>query len=41
MEEIVKQHWAQFGRNYYTRYDYEGVDSAKATEVPATARTAL
>ncbi len=30
VEKIVKQHWQQFGRNYYTRYDYEGVDKGAA-----------
>ena len=29
--EIMKAHWAEYGRNYYTRHDYEGVDSAAAT----------
>ncbi|MBK1705159.1 alpha-D-glucose phosphate-specific phosphoglucomutase [Halochromatium glycolicum] len=28
--EIVRDHWRQFGRNYYTRHDYEGIDSAAA-----------
>lgn len=28
--EIVKQHWAQYGRDYFTRHDYEAVDSEKA-----------
>jgi len=28
--EIVREHWARFGRNYYTRHDYEGIDSAAA-----------
>ena len=28
--EIVHAHWATFGRNYYTRHDYEGVDTAGA-----------
>jgi phosphoglucomutase len=28
--EIVRDHWRRFGRNYYTRHDYEGVDSAAA-----------
>lgn len=23
VEEIVRQHWAVYGRHYYTRYDYE------------------
>ena len=33
VEEIVKEHWAKYGRNYYTRYDYEGVASDKADAV--------
>jgi phosphoglucomutase len=28
--EIVHAHWASFGRNYYTRHDYEGVDTEGA-----------
>jgi len=28
--DIVKEHWQRFGRNYYTRHDYEAVDSAAA-----------
>ena len=31
--QIVLQHWRRFGRNFYTRYDYEGVDSAAAADV--------
>jgi len=23
VEDIVRQHWAKYGRHYYTRYDYE------------------
>ena len=30
VESIVKDHWATYGRNYYCRYDYEGVDKPKA-----------
>ena len=33
VEDIVKEHWSKYGRNYYTRYDYEGVDSDKADAV--------
>ncbi len=29
--EIVTEHWRRFGRNYYTRHDYEAVDSDAAT----------
>ncbi len=28
--EILADHWAKFGRNYYSRHDYEAVDSAAA-----------
>jgi phosphoglucomutase len=28
--EIVTDHWRRFGRNYYTRHDYEAVDSEAA-----------
>ena len=30
VEEIVKAHWKKYGRNYYSRHDYEGVDGAIA-----------
>ena len=25
VEDIVRSHWAEYGRNYYTRYDCENV----------------
>ena len=28
--EIVRAHWAEFGRNYYSRHDYEAIDAKKA-----------
>lgn len=28
--DIVREHWAKYGRNYYSRHDYEGIDSAAA-----------
>ena len=28
--EIVTEHWRKFGRNFYTRHDYEAVDSEAA-----------
>lgn len=31
--EIVQEHWRKFGRNYYSRHDYEGVDSEAAATV--------
>ncbi|ATX79409.1 phosphoglucomutase [Mariprofundus aestuarium] len=33
VEAIVVDHWQRFGRNYYSRHDYEGVDSAAAEKV--------
>jgi phosphoglucomutase len=29
--EIVRDHWRRFGRNFYTRHDYEAVDSNAAS----------
>jgi len=31
VEDIVTKHWKEFGRNYYCRWDFEGVDKVKAT----------
>eukprot|EP00928_Gymnodinium_smaydae_P026151 TRINITY_DN2061_c0_g1_i4.p1 TRINITY_DN2061_c0_g1~~TRINITY_DN2061_c0_g1_i4.p1 ORF type:complete len:611 (-),score=170.36 TRINITY_DN2061_c0_g1_i4:162-1994(-) len=33
VEDVANAHWKEYGRNYYTRYDYEGVDKAKAEEM--------
>ena len=33
VSEIVENHWLQFGRDYFTRHDYEAVDSANAHEM--------
>jgi phosphoglucomutase len=30
VESMVREHWGMFGRNYYTRHDYEGIDIAAA-----------
>ncbi len=38
--EIMAAHWAEFGRNYYSRHDYEGVDAAKAEKMMDTLRAA-
>ncbi|VAW80082.1 Phosphoglucomutase [hydrothermal vent metagenome] len=27
VREIIEQHWVNFGRNYYSRHDYEGVSA--------------
>jgi len=33
VEEIVRRHWKTYGRNFYCRYDYEGVDSTQAKKL--------
>jgi phosphoglucomutase len=30
---IVQEHWAKYGRNFYSRHDYEGVDGKAAEEL--------
>jgi len=30
VQQVAEAHWAEYGRNYYARYDFEGVDKAKA-----------
>jgi phosphoglucomutase len=39
--EIVRDHWQQFGRNYYTRHDYEELDGKKANELMQHLRSSL
>ncbi len=41
VETIVREHWAQYGRNYYTRYDYEEIPSEAATALMAHLRAQL
>lgn len=33
VENIVRQHWAEYGRNYYSRHDYEAIDLKDANEL--------
>jgi phosphoglucomutase len=39
--EIVKKHWAEYGRNYYSRHDYEEVDTEAANGMIAALRDKL
>jgi len=41
MAAIAEDHWARFGRNYYARHDYEGVDSGAAERLISELRTSL
>lgn len=38
---IAEQHWATYGRNYYARHDYEGIDTAAADALMAELRGKL
>jgi phosphoglucomutase len=31
VQEIARAHWATYGRNYYTRHDYEDIDTPSAS----------
>lgn len=33
VEDILNDHWSKFGRNFFTRYDYENVDSDGANKM--------
>ena len=33
VEDIVKEHWKTYGRNYYSRHDYEGIENEKANNL--------
>lgn len=35
VEEVLTSHWAQYGRHYYCRYDYEGVTTEQGAAVMA------
>ena len=38
VENIVRAHWAEYGRNYYSRHDYEEIDSQCANELMTALR---
>ncbi len=39
--EILEQHWSIYGRDYYSRHDYEAVDKTAADDLLAALRDAL
>lgn len=41
VDAIAHDHWQKFGRNYYARHDYEGVESDKADALMAALRGSL
>ncbi|MFN6924037.1 MAG: alpha-D-glucose phosphate-specific phosphoglucomutase [Tabrizicola sp.] len=38
---ILREHWARFGRNYYSRHDFEAIETAKAESMFAALRGSL
>ncbi len=40
-KDIATKHWATYGRNYYSRHDYEEVDSGAANKLVAELRARL
>jgi len=41
VDAIARDHWARYGRNYYARHDYEGVDGGAADALMADLRARL
>jgi phosphoglucomutase len=41
IDEIVYDHWQKFGRNFYSRHDYEAIDSNIAHQIMASLRENL
>ncbi len=39
--DVVKKHWAEYGRNYYSRHDYEGIETEAANGLMDTLRARL
>ncbi|MBH8553969.1 alpha-D-glucose phosphate-specific phosphoglucomutase [Nostocaceae cyanobacterium CENA357] len=35
VEQVLKEHWQKYGRNYYSRHDYEAIDSDRANQLMA------
>ena len=41
VDQIARDHWVTYGRNYYARHDYEGVESERADALMADLRAKL
>ncbi|MBW4442322.1 MAG: alpha-D-glucose phosphate-specific phosphoglucomutase [Plectolyngbya sp. WJT66-NPBG17] len=41
VEELMREHWRTYGRNYYSRHDYEAVDSDRANTLITQLRDKL
>jgi phosphoglucomutase len=41
VQEILSEHWRRFGRNYYSRHDYEALPAARAEGIMTALRARL
>lgn len=41
VEELMREHWRTYGRNYYSRHDYEAIDSDRANTLITQLRDKL
>ena len=41
VEQILREHWKTYGRNYYSRHDYEGIATTAAQELMSHLRAQL
>ena len=41
VEGLIRKHWATLGRNYYSRHDYEGIDTSVANKLMSDLRASL
>jgi phosphoglucomutase len=41
VEDLVRAHWARFGRHYYSRHDWEGIPTERADALMAELRAQL
>jgi phosphoglucomutase len=41
VDQLAREHWARFGRNYYARHDYEAIETSRADALMAELVTSL
>ncbi|APD50067.1 alpha-D-glucose phosphate-specific phosphoglucomutase [Francisella hispaniensis] len=41
VDQLVEEHWQKFGRNFYSRHDYEAIDTAIANSIMDSLRERL
>ncbi|WP_432773503.1 alpha-D-glucose phosphate-specific phosphoglucomutase [Francisella salimarina] len=41
IDQLVEEHWQKFGRNFYSRHDYEAIDTVIANSIMSSLRNKL